>query len=75
MAFFKKKNQQAEEVEQKDPKADLKASVLNFLNEKLSGTLYDDCVIMPKGYTVDVQIGRHDQQDNVHILQVIFNSE
>ena len=60
MAFFKKKNQKAEEVEQqkKDPAADLKAVILNALNDKLNGTLYDDCVIMPKGYTVDVQVSR-----------------
>ena len=74
MAFFKKKNQKAEEVEQqkKDPAADLKAVILNALNDKLNGTLYDDCVIMPKGYTVDVQVSRHEVKDEIHIMQVVF---
>ena len=69
MAFFKKKNQKAEEVEQqkKDPAADLKAVILNALNDKLNGTLYDDCVIMPKGYTVDVQVSRHEVKDEIHL--------
>ena len=74
MAFFKKKNQKAEEVEQqkRDPAADLKAVILNALNDKLNGTLYDDCVIMPKGYTVDVQVSRHEVKDEIHIMQVVF---
>ncbi|MDE6847819.1 MAG: hypothetical protein K2O29_06220 [Ruminococcus sp.] len=70
MALFKKKNQQAEP--EKNPAQEIKTKVLECLNEKLNGNLYDDCVIMPRGYTIDVQIGRRDEKDGVKLLQVVF---
>lgn len=72
VALFKKKNSPAEEQETKDPAVELKAMVLEKLNAKLNGTLYDDCVIMPKGYTIDVQIGRREDREDIKLLQVIF---
>lgn len=72
MGLFKKKNQQQAAAEVKDPKENLKTLVLNALNEKLNGTLYDGCIIMPKGFTIDVQIGRQEDKDDVKLLQVIF---
>ncbi|MBR4627992.1 MAG: hypothetical protein IKO47_09905 [Ruminococcus sp.] len=71
MGLFKKKNQPVEE-EVKNPAEDLKLIILDKLNEKLKGTLYDNCIIMPKGFTIDVQIGRHDEKDDIKIYQVIF---
>ena len=50
----------------------LKQLVLDKLNEKLKGTLYDNCVIMPKGFTIDVQVGRMEQKDDIKIVQIIF---
>lgn len=69
MGLFKKKNQQSEA---ENSGLDLKHMVLNALNEKLQGTLYDDCVIMPKGFTIDVQIGRNEVKNDIHMLQVIY---
>lgn len=68
MSIFKKKK-----TEEEKPKAvDIKQQILEALNNKLQGTLYDDCVIMPKGYTVDIRIGRHEVTDEVHLLQVLY---
>ena len=73
MGIFKKKNNQKEEnTPAADPKAAIKQMVLESLNAKLNGTLYDDCVIMPKGFTIDVQIGRMEENDGIKILQTIF---
>ncbi|MBO7473038.1 MAG: hypothetical protein J6U00_03385 [Ruminococcus sp.] len=74
MGLFKKKNNQKEEIAEQaaDPRANIKKMVLEALNAKLNGTLYDDCVIMPKGFTVDVQIGREEIVDDLKVLQVIF---
>ena len=73
MGIFKKKNnQKKEEVQVTDPKAEIKSTVLESLNEKLNGTLYDDCIIMPKGFTIDVQIGRIDESEGIKILQTII---
>ena len=75
MGLFKKKNNQTEEAAPSvaaDPRAEVKKMVLDALNAKLNGTLYDDCVIMPKGFTIDVQIGRVDEADDIKILQVVF---
>ena len=73
MGIFKKKNnQKTEEVQVTDPKADISSMVLEKLNEKLKGTLYDDCIIMPKGFTIDVQIGRIEESEGIKILQTIF---
>ncbi|MBP5581119.1 MAG: hypothetical protein J6X85_04945 [Ruminococcus sp.] len=73
MGIFKKKNnQKTEEVQAADPKADIKSMVLESLNEKLNGTLYDDCIIMPKGFTIDVQIGKIEESEGIKILQTVF---
>ncbi|HNZ99918.1 DUF6348 family protein [Ruminococcus sp.] len=75
MGLFKKKNNQKEEAASTavtDPKEGMKILILNKLNEKLSGTLYDDCVIMPKGFTIDVQVARLDDVEGVKVLQVVF---
>jgi hypothetical protein len=73
MVIFKKKNQNEEAASvAADPKEDIKKLVLEALNSKLNGTLYDDCVIMPKGFTIDVQIGRMEENDGIKILQTIF---
>ncbi len=69
MSIFKKKNQAAESEEKG---IDIKQIVLTSLNEKLQGTLYDDCVIMPRGFTIDVQLGKHDIRGEVHVIQVIY---
>ncbi|MBQ3916480.1 MAG: hypothetical protein II690_07810, partial [Ruminococcus sp.] len=65
MALFKKKNnQQNEEPEaskETNGASDLKGLLLTKLNEKLSGTLYDGCIIMPRGFTIDVKVGRQDE--------------
>ena len=75
MGIFKKKNNQTEEAAATvaaDPRAEVNKLVLDALNAKLNGTLYDDCVIMPKVFTIDVQIGRVDEADDIKVLQVIF---
>ena len=75
MGLFKKKNNQKDEAANAaaaDPREDLKQMVLTNLNEKLGGTLYDDCVIMPKGFTIDVQVGRYEEAEGIKIVQVIF---
>ena len=72
MGLFKKKNQQAEPEEQKDTGIEIKKAVLEKLNEKLNGTVYDDCIIMPKGYTIDVQVGRQQEAEGIKLLQIIF---
>lgn len=69
LSLFKKKSQ-SEEKENKQ--VDIKQLVLDALNAKLNGTLYDNCIIMPKGYTVDIIIGRHEVSDDIHLLQVTF---
>ena len=72
MALFKKKNQQEEAKETTDPKLEIKKAVLEVLNDKLKGTVYDDCVILPKGYPIDVQIGRQQEAEGIKMLQVVF---
>ncbi len=67
--IFKRKNT-SQEPENKG--TDIKQQILNCLNEKLQGTLYDDCVIMPKGFTVDVQIGKCEVKNDVHLVQAIY---
>ncbi|HEZ7986832.1 MAG TPA: DUF6348 family protein [Ruminococcus sp.] len=72
VGLFKKKNQQQTETEVKDPNEGIKESILTALNSKLNGTLYDNCIIMPKGFTIDVQIGRKEEKDDIKLLQAIF---
>lgn len=72
MALFKKKNQADETVTAETKEFDYKAEVLKALNEKLKGNLYDECIIMPRGYTIDVKIGKHEEKEEVKLVQVIF---
>ncbi len=67
--IFKKKKT-SQEAENKG--TDVKQQLLNCLNDKLQGTLYDECVIMPKGFTVDVQIGKCEVKNDVHLVQAIY---
>lgn len=71
MALFKKKNQE-EEVAVEEKGFDYKEATLSALNEKLNGTLYDGCIIMPRGFTIDVRIGKHEEKETVSLLQAIF---
>lgn len=72
MALFKKKNQTEETGTSETKEFDYKAEVLKALNEKLKGNLYDECIIMPRGYTIDVKIGKHEEKEEVKLVQVIF---
>ncbi len=72
MALFKKKNQTEENGTSEAKEFDYKAEVLKALNEKLKGNLYDECIIMPRGYTIDVKIGKHEEKEEVKLVQVIF---
>lgn len=84
VAFFKKKNKQSDEVEEvkteeelaqeaeNDKKHEMKLLILEKLNEKLNGTLYDECIIMPKGFTIDVQVARMEVKDEINLFQVIY---
>lgn len=69
MGLFKKKNQ-AEEA--KENQKDIKEIVLEALNQKLNGNLFDNCVIMPRGFTVDVSIGKCEKTDEIVMLSVAF---
>ena len=61
MALFKKKKDQEENTSVAEKEFDYKEAVLKALDEKLDGsTLYDGCIIMPRGFTIDVKIGRRD---------------
>lgn len=72
MAFFKKKNQQNEAETETNKGFDIKNAVLEKLNEKLKGHLYDECIILPRGYTIDVNIGRNEEKDGIKLVQVVF---
>lgn len=78
VALFKKKKKD-EQVQEVNPQEQLKKEnealvmeVLTNLNEKLNGTLYDNCIIMPKGYTIDVQVGNKEDRGAVKLIQFIF---
>lgn len=72
MALFKKKNQEEEAAKSAEKEFDYKAAILNALNEKLNGTLYDGCIIMPRGFTIDVKIGKQEEKEDVNLLQALF---
>ena len=72
MAFFKKKNQQNEAETETNKDFDIKNAVLEKLNEKLKGHLYDGCIILPRGYTIDVNVGRNEEKDGIKLIQVVF---
>lgn len=78
MALFKKKKKE-EQIEELTPQVQVEKAneaiileVLGKLNEKLNGTLYDNCIIMPKGYTIDVQVGHKEDKGGIKLVQVIF---
>lgn len=75
VALFKKKNQQEQTetaASATEAEFNYKGAVLSALNEKLNGTLYDECIIMPRGFTIDVRIGRREDKDEIKLMQVIF---
>lgn len=71
VAFFKKKDK-AEKASESVKEFDYKTEILNVMNEKLKGNLYDGCIIMPRGFTIDVRIGKHEEQEEVKLLQAVF---
>jgi len=73
VALFKKKNQTEEKAPAADTNIDCKELVLAALDKKMEkGNLYDGCIIMPRGFTIDVKTGRVEDKDEVKLLQVIF---
>ena len=84
MAFFKKKNKQTDDVEEvkteeeiaqdaeNEKKHEMKLLILDKLNEELNGTLYDECIILPRGYTIDVNVGRTEEKEGIQLLQIVF---
>lgn len=78
MALFKKKKKDEiteeinPQVQAKKENEALVADVLANLNEKLNGTMYDNCIIMPKGFTIDVQVGHKEDKGNIKLIQFIF---
>ncbi len=76
VALFKKKKQETEEKtpEQiaEESKSNVKGMLLEKLNEKLKGTLYDDCVIMPKTYTIDIQVISHEEREGYQIIHAVY---
>lgn len=75
MALFKKKNQQEQTetaASATEAEFNYKGAVLSALNEKLNGTLYDECIIMPRGFTIDVRIGRREDREEIKLMQVVF---
>lgn len=70
MNIFKKKNAQTEE---ENKEKDVKLLILECLNEKLQGTIYDNCLLLPRtGFSIDVQIGKSEEKDGINLLQVIY---
>ena len=70
MNIFKKKN--TKEVDENQEK-NLKLQILECLNKSLQGTIFDDCLLLPKsGFSIDVQIGKKDIKEEVVLLQVIY---
>ena len=73
MALFKKKKQENEgSAAIVEKEFDYQDAVLKALNAKLNGTLYDGCIIMPRGFTIDVKVGRRDEKEGIKLIQFIF---
>ena len=70
MNIFKKKTEkETDESQEKD----LKLQILECLNKSLQGTIFDNCLLLPKsGFSIDVQIGKKDIKEDVTLLQVIY---
>ena len=71
MGIFGKRKNVADEQEKV---VDVKELILENLNEKMKGTLYDGCIIMPRhGFSVDVQVSKNETDENgFHLINVIF---
>ncbi|HAP79864.1 MAG TPA: hypothetical protein DCQ78_06940 [Ruminococcus sp.] len=70
MAIFNKKKN----IEMKsNPQTDVRQSILEKLNENIKGTLYDNAILIPRfGYTIDIQVVKHEEKDGIYTLQTIF---
>lgn len=69
MNIFKKKNTNEEETQEKN----IKLLVLECLNSRLQGTIYDNCLLLPRtGFSIDIQIGKQESKNDIHLLQVIY---
>ena len=72
MSLFKKKNQQEEAEGNNESTFDFKGALLEALNEKLKGNIFDECLILPRGFTIDVQIGKQGKNEDIIMLQAVF---
>lgn len=73
MALFKKKNQPEEKAAAVEKEMDYKELVLSALDKKMEkGNLYDGCLIMPRGFTIDIRVGKIEEKDDVKLMQVLF---
>lgn len=70
MAIFNKKKN----IEMKtNPQVDAKNHILEKLNEKVGGTVYDNAILIPRfGYTIDIQVVKNEENNSVYNLQTIF---
>lgn len=76
VALFKKKNQ-TEETNTKavnnTEEVDYKKLILSVLDKKMEkGNFYDDCIIMPRGFMIDVKVGKVEEKEDTKLLQVMF---
>lgn len=69
MSIFKRKN-----IEMKvNQEVDIKTVILEKLNEKIKGNLYDGAILIPRyGYTIDIQVIKNEETDTIYNLNVIF---
>lgn len=70
MAIFNKKKN----IEMKtNPQVDAKNHILEKLNEKVGGTVYDNAILIPRfGYTIDIQVVKNEENNGIYNLQTIF---
>lgn len=70
MAIFNKKKN----IEMKtNPQVDAKNHILEKLNEKIGGTVYDNAILIPRfGYTIDIQVVKNEENNGIYNLQTIF---
>lgn len=82
VGIFKKKNGKNESVNEEK---DVKMMILEKMNEDINGTIYDNCLLVPRfGFSIDIQIGRNEvrklsaeesstgESAEIRLLQVIF---
>ena len=49
-----------------NPQVDAKNHILEKLNEKIGGTVYDNAILIPRfGYTIDIQIVKNEENNGV----------